>query len=428
MAAQSSSASHRSTSDRLLRKTLAIGLGGSALLHTVAIAGASYFDRGNIDDLVITEIDRVEADPTPVTKPVAPVVKPHPIPEPKLFQPKITAAIPTPVPVAIPKPKPIPIPLQVVKIAKSKPVQPQTSPLANFTAPAPDSRKTATAILPKSTPPSSFPNQLFSNPPPKPARTEIAISKIPNIPAQIRPKQDPQPAATNQVALADPSSKPPQIAPAPVTESESDAAPSEELAPSSPGSTSKLDRSSLGNNNKTSLPTQPQSPPSLGDNVRSTASSPPSSSDGIARTPAATTQIARSSSGGNEAGSPSTQTGLGGGDRRSPSLENGNSGDNLGSTSGNIATGSTSKATIQCLRNCEIRYPDELAAGDIGKDKILVKVTIDPNGFVANAEIARSSGNQNLDRVTLAGVKQMQLNPTGKTRTHRIRISTLINN
>ena len=165
---------------------------------------------------------------------------------------------------------------------------------------------------------------------------------------------------------------------------------------------------------------------------------PTGAEEAIGGAPGNNTRIAGSNGGGKGLGSQGNQTGLGGGNRRSPSLGNGtgsgngngsgNSGDDLGGAPGNVATGSKNQATIQCLRNCEIRYPDELENSDIGKDKILVKVTIDPNGLVASAEIARSSGNQKLDRVTLEGVKQMQLNPTGKTRTHRIKISTLLNN
>ncbi len=474
MSAQSFGTTHRSTSDRILRRTLAIGLGGSALLHTAAIAGASYFYQGKIDDLEITEIERVEIEPDPVAKPVAPVAKPRPIPEPKLFKPTTTAAIPTPIPVEIPKPKPIPIPPQVVKITKAAPVQPQTPPLANFTTPAPSPRKPATVIPPKSSLPPSFPNKLFSDPQPKPARTEIAARKIP-------PKQDPQPA-TNQAALA-PSSKLPKLAPNPVPDNENNSAPNEELAPSSPGSTSKVARTpdrSLGSNNQTSLTPQPKSPPKFGDDFGAADPSTPPSSDDFAGTPGNNTRIAAnipatapatannqvglgnspqrgsiganlgggggdspsgaeeaisgapgnnariagSNGGGKGLGSQGNQTSLGGENGNG----SGNSGDALGGAPGNVATGSKNQATIQCLRNCEIRYPDELENSDIGKDKILVKVTIDPNGLVASAEIARSSGNQNLDRVTLAGVKQMQLNPTGKTRTHRIKISTLLNN
>ena len=81
--------------------------------------------------------------------------------------------------------------------------------------------------------------------------------------------------------------------------------------------------------------------------------------------------------------------------------------------------------SIQCLRNCEIRYPDSLETSDTGKDKILVKVSIDRNGSVTSAEIIRSSGNPKLDQATLEGVKQMQLTAMGKPLTFRIKVSTL---
>ena len=483
MAAQSFGAENRSISDRLLRRTLAIGLGGSALLHTAAIAGASYFYQGNIEDLEIVEIERVAPDPAPVAKPVAPTVKPTPIPEPKVFKPKITAAIPKPIPVEIPKLKPIPIPPEVVKITKSAPKPPQPIPT-----------KIATATLPKSIPPPSFPNKLFSDPQPKPPRTEIAARKIQGNPAQAPPQQDSPPTVPNQAALAAPSNRASKLAPNPAPDREDNPDPDRDLAPSSPGSTSKVartpDRSPSGDN-QTNLKRQSQSPPAFGGDFGSTdpapsnddfagapgnntrlanniptaapannnqvglgnypqrgsmganfgsggGDNPGGAEEAVSGAPGNNTRIARSNGGGNGVGSQGNQTGLGGGNRRSPSLGNstgggsgkssGNGGDDLSGTPENVATGSSNKATIQCLRNCEIRYPDELENTDIGKDKILVKVTIDPNGLVASAEIARSSGNPKLDRVTLAGVKQMQLNPTGKTRTHRIKISTLINN
>ncbi len=485
MTAQSVGASYRSTSDQILRRTLAIGLGGSALLHSAAIAGASYFYQDKVEDLEITEIERVKMDPEPVAK-SAPIVKPAPIPEPKVYKPKPVAAPPIPVLPDVPKLKPIDIPPeQVVKITKAPPTQPRTSPRVKPADPAPI--KTATVIPPKSTPPPSFPNKLFSDPQPKPARTEIA--------AQTPPKQDPPPT-NNQTALAPPSNRSPKLAPNSAPDREDNADPDRDLAPSSPGSTSKVartpDRSPVANN-QTSLNPQSKSPPGFGgDFGAADPNTPPNSDDftgapgnssriaknnpappstannqaglgnapqrggigssfggssdnpseaegEVGGTPGNSSRIARSNSGGNGVRSQSNQAGLGGGgNRRSPSLggigssgdgNSGSGGDDVGGGSpGNVATGSRNPATIQCLRNCEIRYPDELENTDIGKDKILVKITIDPNGLVASAEIARSSGNQNLDRVTLAGVKQMQLNPTGKTRTHRVKISTLINN
>ena len=95
------------------------------------------------------------------------------------------------------------------------------------------------------------------------------------------------------------------------------------------------------------------------------------------------------------------------------------------SLSENIATGSNRKLSIQCLRNCEIRYPENLEASDTGKDKILVKITIDANGLVINAEIDRSSGNHQLDLFALEKIKQMQLTAMGESKTFRIKINTL---
>jgi TonB family protein len=100
--------------------------------------------------------------------------------------------------------------------------------------------------------------------------------------------------------------------------------------------------------------------------------------------------------------------------------------DELGSgTPGNVATGSNRQLSIQCLQNCEIRYPENLQDNDTGKDKILVKVSINANGKVTNAVIARSSGNSNLDRVTVAGIEKMQLTPMGKPMTFKVKVSTL---
>lgn len=193
------------------------------------------------------------------------------------------------------------------------------------------------------------------------------------------------------------------------------------LTPSSPDNTSKLaqtpEREILSED-------RTKSPPELASDLGSLTkpldkkvvpNSPPGN-DNLTEAPKNNTQIANN----NRQGS------IGSG---SNGNDNGNSGGSNKpgtGTPGNMATGSSNRASIQCLRNCEIRYPHELENSDIGKDKILVKVTIDPNGTIVNAEIDRSSGNQNLDRVTLAGVKQMQLSATGKTKTYRIKVSTLL--
>ena len=101
--------------------------------------------------------------------------------------------------------------------------------------------------------------------------------------------------------------------------------------------------------------------------------------------------------------------------------------ESIGGVPGNMAKANNSPLSIQCLRNCEIRYPDDLESADTGKDKILVQVSIDARGKVTNARIARSSGNQNLDRVTLDGIKKMELTAMGKPLTVKVKVSTLVN-
>ena len=486
MSAESLGSQQRANADRQLSKILLAGLCGSAVFHTVALAGVSYLSQNSIDDLEITAIERVEVDPDPVP---TPPIQPTPTPAPKIVKPMI-AAVPTPVPVKIPTPKPILTPPPVVKIVKSKvAIPPPTSPLANVVAPVPNRvTKPATPVKVASKPNSPVVPQQ----PPK-----IDNSPIPEPIA----KADPQPNSAPRGSSLDPTPSKARLAP----DTDADNQPSnDELAPSQPGSTSKLaratDRSPVGNNQTNLAPgtksdqglasnfdPTDNNPASVnddfgsgtpGNNTRIASNSKPTNSepnanqtglgrntsaknpgfganfgeiggsnnpggdnDSIGSTPGNNTRIARSNGGGNGVnGTGGNQTGLGGGNRRNPSIGGGLDGNGSGSSPsggsdelgsgvpGNIATGSKNQLSIQCLRNCEIRYPDSLETSDIGKDKLLVKISIAPNGSVTNAEIARSSGNPKLDRATLAGVKQMQLTAMGKPLTFRVKVSTLTNN
>ncbi|WP_373545879.1 TonB family protein [Chamaesiphon sp.] len=507
-------ATQRSVANRALTKILLMGLGGSTLLHTVTIAGISYWAHDRADEqMEIVEIDRVEVDPPSPT----PSTKPIPIPEPKVVKSPVTASIPTPIPVKIPTPKAILTPVPVIKIAKSAAIKRSTSPTTNTVSPAVNRAappfKIATITPQKSNPTPSFPNKLFSDPLPKsipfkpaieartqtpktsPQPTKKVTQEIENNPHPSAPIKKPQSTAINQTVLA-PNNPPAKLAPksTPTNNLPTD----EKLIPSSAGNTSKLaqtpDRtipsenqtkspselaSDLGsltkplgkkvvpnspprndnlteapknntqivnNNRQISVPTNNNSPVNLGGNppkrseIATNASNkdsgnrPNSNRDLMGGTPGNNTQNARNNGGDNSV-KLGDQTNLGGGNRQgsigssSNGNDNGSSGGSNKSgtgTPGNMATGSSNRVSIQCLRNCEIRYPDELESSDIGKDKILVRVTIDPNGMITNAEIDRSSGNQNLDRVTLEGVKQMQLSATGKTKTYRIKVSTLL--
>jgi TonB family protein len=416
-------ATQRSIANRALTKILLMGLGCSILLHAVGITGISYWAHNYPDEqMEIVEIDRVEVAPEPSP---TPSTKPIPIPESKVVKLPVTASIPTPIPVKVPTPKAILTPTPVVKTTKSAAIKSSTSSLDNIVSPAtnrvapPD--KIAAVNPQKPNPAPSFPDRLFNDPLPRnipfkptieartqtpktsPKQAKIVTQKIENNPPQSSLIKYPQPTtADNQTALA-PNNLPVKSVPNSIPDPTTNLPVDEKLIPT-PANTSKLaqtpEREIIGED-------RTKSPP--GNN----------------------TQIIQ-----NNSVKLGNQTNLGEGDRRKSSIGSGlNSNDNSNSggsnqpsvgTPGNITTGNSKRVSIQCLRNCEISYPDELENSDIGKDKILVKVTIDPDGVVTNAEIDRSSGNQNLDRVTLEGVKQMQLNATGQTRTHRIKVSTLL--
>ncbi len=435
-------ATQRSIANRGLTKVLLIGLGGSTLLHTVVIAGISYWAHHYPDEqMEIVEIDRVDVDPEPSPTPSTKLIS---TPVPKVVKPPVTASIPTPIPIKISTPQTISAPSPVVEITTSAVIKVSNPPLSKIVSPVAKRFAPPTKIVfinsPKSQPNSSFPDRLFSDPLPKnipfksviedrdsnpktlPQQTKIPTQKIENNPSPSYPSQYPQTTTVKkQIALA-PASKPAKLATNLIPDSTDNPPTAEKLISNLPISTSKsvqpMDRS---------IPI-----PIIN---KSSGDRPNRDRDILGEAPSNNTQIARNNGGDNSV-KIGNQTNLGGSNQQNSPIGTGLKGNNNSNssdsnqpntgTSGNIATGSKSRVSIQCLRNCEIRYPDELENSDIGKDKILVRVTIDSNGTVTNAEIDRSSGNQNLDRVTLEGVKQMQLTATGQTRTYRIKISTLL--
>ena len=442
MILESLGSQQRANADRKLSKILLAGLCGSAMFHTFALAGVSYLSQNSIDDLEITPIERVELDPDPVPTPSAPT------PAPKIVKP-IIAAVPIPVPVKIPTPTAILTPPPVVKIVKSKVViQPPTSPVAKVVAPVPNrvsKPATPVKVASKSNSLPVFADRLFTDPIPRIERPQPQLA-APQQKRKVDRDPTPQPIAkaapgrTLPPGGSTPAPTPSKLSKlAPDTDTENNSS-NDELTPIQPDSTSKLarlpDRSPAGNN-QTNLPPEAKSLPGLANDSNPKDSNPvPSNDDFGSGKPGNNTQIDSN----NKATNPDpniNQTGLGGGNRRNPSIggnleakgsgnsPSGGSGELRSGIPGNIATGTKSQVSIQCLRNCEIRYPDSLETLDTGKDKILVRVSIDRNGSVTSAEIIRSSGNPKLDQATLAGVKQMQLTAMGKPLTFRIKVSTL---
>jgi TonB family protein len=104
-------------------------------------------------------------------------------------------------------------------------------------------------------------------------------------------------------------------------------------------------------------------------------------------------------------------------------------GNNSGNGSGNSGNGSgdsgngSGNSGLQCIQNCQIAKLQDLQDRDSGKDRLRIRVTIDANGIVTAAEIAKSSGNPQLDQTVLNGIERMQFQPSGKPgSTHQNRI------
>jgi TonB family protein len=98
---------------------------------------------------------------------------------------------------------------------------------------------------------------------------------------------------------------------------------------------------------------------------------------------------------------------------------------NPGNTSGDDP-GSGKAFGLQCINRCEISGLTDLDDRDGGKDKLRIKIAIDPKGNVTSASIAKSSGNSTIDRVVINGVKQMQFSPPGKIVERVVKANILI--
>jgi TonB family protein len=433
-------ATQRSIANKSLARTLLFGLGGSLLCHTVAIGGITYFAQNAEESIDIIAIDRVEVDPEPIasplSKPITPIVKPvvsavKPITAPVAIVKSMSLGSPSPKPVvAIPQPKVV-SPAPVIKITKAKvPAKLAKAPLDRMILPKPDLVSTP-AISVRDIPPKIDRSQ----PPPFTANQFKETNNQPAFGNTLLPSTRSTPKINQKIESNDNHDR---------------------STPKQPDRRSKLARSS------SRLPIDSSQPSLANPNINSQHKSPENLTGGkpigdfdsgsgkSERNP----QTAPSNSSGN--GDGKHQTGTGKGDGQGESGGNGSETDNrqygspegtIGSTGnsdkssnsnsnkelrtsppGNIAAGGNRKLSIQCLNNCEIKYPNQIEDADTGKDKILVKVTIDAAGNPTNVEIARSSGNPKLDSFTLAGVQQMQFTGMGKPLTFKIKVSTLVGN
>jgi TonB family protein len=441
MIRSSISVTQRSIANRSLARTLLFGLGGSLLCHTVAIAGINYFAQNAQEPIEIISIDRVEVDPEPVTKPavtspvraIAPIAKPPLLAAAPKVVKSISATVPIPKPVVNPTPRPISTPPPVVKITKNlAPIQ-RNVPLNNFVSPQP--KPVAKPLLP---------NQDF--------RPKIDRSQLPPFTANLFKETNNQPAFGNTPL-------PSTQATPKINQKIENNDNHDRSTPKQPDRQSRLVRSSprlpidnhqtspanTNNNSQNKSPQDlgklPENP--TGDNFPIGGSGGGGSGDssqitpnntvsaGIDNQPVAGAGNRRSGLGEDVGGKENRQNGSPGGNKGTGNggLSNSSGNDPLGTEKpGNIATGGNKQLSIQCLSNCDIKYPDNLEDADTGKNKILVRVTIDAAGKATNVEIARSSGNPKLDSFTITGVQQMQFTGMGKSFTFKIKVSTLVGN
>jgi TonB family protein len=433
MIRSSISVTQRSIANRSLARTLLFGLGGSLLCHTVAIAGITYFAQNAEEPIEIISIDRVEVDPEPVTKPA--ITSPLLTPAPKAVK-SISATVPIPKPVVIPTPRPISTPPPVVKITKNlAPIQ-RNVPLNNFVSPQP---KPVTKPSP--------PNQDFrpkidrSQPPPftanqfKETNNQPAFGNTPLPSTQSTPKINQkiesndnhdrstpkQPDRRSKLARSSPRLPIDNNQPSPAN-------PNNNSQNKSPQDLGKLPENPTGDN----LPIGDSGSGGSGNSSQVMPNNSGSGADSNNQTGTGKGN-GQGESGGNGRATDNRQYGSPegtiGGTANSDKSSNSNSNKELGtSPPGNVAAGGNRKLSIQCLNNCEIKYPNQIEDADTGKDKILVRVTIDAAGSPTNVEIARSSGNPKLDSFTLTGVQQMQFTSMGKPLTFKIKVSTLVGN
>jgi TonB family protein len=444
------SATSRQNADKNLLTILLAGLGGSIVFHAAAIAGASqvWQPTAAIDEpmeITMVDMDTEKPLPKPAPQPtVVPIVK-----APIKVEPKPEAVKPVPIvkrPATLePKPeavKPVPIvrvPAQVVP--KPVPIVKTASALDNFIDPV-ASKPAPRSIEPplKAVAPPVFPSELF-NPAQPPAKAPITPEpKVAKLPTFTTPQPE-TPIRENQSGLAT-NSPNRKLAtqstdtPAPTQEQDfGQVAPSKISAPT--------EEIVSNNNNQSGLTSNPPNNSKLaGKLAGNSASSPTDDNFGEVAPSKIKTPTTDDFAGANNNQSGLANQPTGGGKLgtrlagNTPSSHTASDGDPSGVAPGNSwrgaraepgaglkpnpgnsggdDTGSGKTFGLQCINRCEISGLTDLEDRDGGKDKLRIKIAVDPRGNVTRASIAKSSGNSMIDRIVINGVKQMQFSPPGK--------------
>jgi TonB family protein len=409
----------RAISNQRLGTILAIGFGGSVVLHLGLIVGINYWwqPAPAIDDEIeITLVEPIAVEPvspssqsiklapSPSVKPI--VLKPRSKP---LLTPKPMAIVVKSSPQLI-VPQPVSKPMPIAAKSKSKPAgkvkpipQPVPTPV-NPPFPAerslpiekPQSKPAIGRVKPISTP---IPNPAVNLP--FPAERSLPIEK-PRDPPTVKESM------LQHSDVANDSKLPTQTVAPPVPTKKSIQPPPATPATSLPTNRSNLTRS-IGDNNPANYPPKAVKKPLEDRNASDRMGKDQNSDRGFVQSNDSRSDLPdrdgrnRSHPATQTALNPSSGTGNGDGDRSSKSTSD--------STTSQTGSGN---GDLQCIQNCQIPKLQNLQDSDGGKDRLRIRIVVDANGLVLEATIAKSSDNPQIDSIILAGIKQMQFKPSGK--------------
>jgi TonB family protein len=423
------STKYRSIANQQSSKILAVGLGGSILLHFGLIAGISHLWQPavKIDDADPIEITLVT--PESILTPLAPVVR--------------STAKSTPPPKITPV-KPTAIKSIAKSISPSTPNFTQSLPKSIASRPKSKSQGLQSVLkpipLPKnSSKPKPKTNSIDRPPIPIPIPTPAFNPPFPSEPKPIPPPQNFAKNVRSSVTSVKPPAAKVSLNRSPQSTPISKPA-STNLRPIAPLTQSeKIDRFSLGTPEPSLSPQEsPQLSNTSGKSLNSNSSLPQT----IDRAPIASQQSANppnvtspnrsqidAGSGGNPIGNPAPNPLPGNpqisGSSTSPTTGSG------GTPAPNMPPGDSAKSDsgitkLECIKYCEIPKLRDLEDTDSGKDRLRIRIVIDAKGVIVDASIAKSSGNPQLDATVLAGIKQMQFTPSGKEISGIVKANILI--
>ena len=443
------SAASRRNADKNLLIILLVGLGSSLAFHIVTIAGVAHWWKPvtAIDEpmeITMVDVDTEKPPAKPLSQPtVVPIVKApakvEPKPEPK---PEAAKAVPI-----------VKVPAQVTQ--KAAPSAKTTPPINSSPARVP-----VQAIAPP-----AFPEKLFKtapakiSAPPKLAKSPtVAAPKAENRSKPVGKSTNRKPATqlkntpvpTEEIAPSDNNQS--GLASKPTNNELADrlSANNASLSPDDNFETvapkgikaSTTDEFMGSSNNQSGLASKPTSNGKLSSKLAGDAANSNTAGDdnfgdvapSKIKAPANEDFARANKNQSGLASKPTSGRKLGGGLARNVpddntandgdpnSIDQGNSwrgakanpGAGLKPSSGSSKGNNALPEGIQCINRCEISGLTDLEDRDGGKDKLRIKIAVNPKGNVTSASIAKSSGNSTIDQAVINGVRQMQFSPPGK--------------